>query len=172
MKKALLGHKMVDENAAQLDLAGAGADYKKLFALYQGLTTLNGVAERMNAKGLTSVDKAQIQRVFAKGLAEVTTYSDALDLDALRLTRGEALDKNRTVGVPKAKTEYVTAPLITGDSSQVVAAFQGDVKFNFEIKRVNVDHAIAIDLSEMGSTPRTFANVINHINIPSHLRKP
>ena len=164
VKKALLGHKMVDENAAQLDLAGAGADYKKLFALYQGLTTLNGVAERMNAKGLTSVDKAQIQRVFAKGLAEVTTYSDALDLDALRLTRGEALDKNRTVGVPKAKTEYVTAPLITGDSSQVVAAFQGDVKFNFEIKRVNVDHTIAIDLSEMGSTPRTFANVINHIN--------
>src|SRR5437899_1084452 len=37
---ALAGHALVDVNAAQLDLPGASTDYKKLFALYQGLNTL------------------------------------------------------------------------------------------------------------------------------------
>src|SRR3990167_4033091 len=61
VKKAMLGHKLIDENAAQLDLAGASSDYKKLFALYQGLDTLAGVVDQIGGKGLTSVDKDRIK---------------------------------------------------------------------------------------------------------------
>lgn len=165
VKNAMLGHKLVDENAAKLDLTGASDDYRKLFALYQGLDTLNGVANQINSKGLTSADKDRIKSVFAKGLAEVASYAEGLKLDQIRITRGEATDKAQTkVGVPKVPADYVTPNLVSGDVSKPVDAFQGDVKFNISVKRVGVTHDIAIDLSEMGSTPRNMANVVNFIN--------
>ncbi len=165
VKNAMLGRKLVDENAAKLDLAGASNDYRKLFALYQSLDTLNGVANQISGKGLTSVDKDRIKSVFAKGLAEVTTYAESLKLDQIRITRGEATDKAQTkIGVPKVAPDYVTPPLVSGDVSQPVDAFQGDVQFNISVKRIGVTHDISIDLSEMGSTPRNMANVVNFIN--------
>ena len=69
VKSAMAGHKLIDESAAKLDVAGASADYRKLFALYQGLNTLNGVAAQANAKGLSSFEKDRISQIFAKGLA-------------------------------------------------------------------------------------------------------
>lgn len=165
VKSAMLGRKLIDENAAKLDLAGASDDYRKLFALYQGMDTLNGVANQINAKGLTSIDKDRIKAVFAKGLAEVTSYAEGLKLDQVRVTRGDAMDKAQTtVGVRKTAPDYVTPNLISGDVNQPVDAFQGDVQFNISIKRVGVTHDIAIDLSEMGATPRNMANVVNFIN--------
>ena len=40
LKAVLTGQKFVNEGAAKLDLAGASSDYRKLFALYQGLGSL------------------------------------------------------------------------------------------------------------------------------------
>ncbi|CAN5831839.1 regulatory protein FlaEY [soil metagenome] len=165
VKNAMLGHKLVDESAAKLDLAGASADYKKLFALYQGIDTLAGVVDQISAKNVNSADKARIQSVFTKGLAEITAYTDQLNLDQLRLTRASVADKAKsTVGVSRAKTDYTTPPLVSGDVSAPVDAFQGDVKFNISIKRVNTIHDVSIDLSEMGATPRNMANVVSYIN--------
>src|SRR5690606_9410727 len=138
VRNALLGRRFIDENAAKLDLAGASGDYRKMFALYNGLSTLMAVAERMNAKGLTSVDQDKIRSTFAKGMSEISTYIDDLKLDSLRLARGEAMSQARMqTGVPRNKTEYITAPLVTGSSGAVVPAFEGDVKFNIQVKRIN-----------------------------------
>ncbi|WP_309645853.1 hypothetical protein [Phenylobacterium sp.] len=166
VKNAMLGKKLVDETSAKLDLPGASADYRKLFALYQGLSTLNGVAERMNTKNLTSFEKTKIQQVFAKGLAEITAYTDNAEFDEIRLNRGELMASAKTkIGVPVANTDYLGGvALLKGDSSTVVPAFTGDVKFTMSIKRVNVTHNVSIDLDDMGATPRTLSNVIAHIN--------
>ncbi|MFC3078389.1 hypothetical protein ACFODL_09855 [Phenylobacterium terrae] len=165
VRNALLGRRFIDEGAAKLDLAGASADYRRMFALYNGLSTLMGVAERMNAKGLTSVDQAKIRSTFTKGMAEIANYVDDLKLDSVRLTRGEAMTRARMeTGVPRDKTEYITAPLVSGSSSAEVPAFQGDVKFDISLKRVNDTLNVSIDLSQMGSTPRTMGNVVGFIN--------
>jgi len=165
VRNALLGRRFIDENAAKLDLAGASGDYRKMFALYNGLSTLMAVAERMNAKGLTSVDQDKIRSTFAKGMSEISTYIDDLKLDSLRLARGEAMSQARMqTGVPRNKTEYITAPLVAGSSGAVVPAFEGDVKFNIQVKRINGTLDVAIDLSEMGATPRTMGNVVGFIN--------
>src|SRR5258708_5143988 len=44
VQTALAGQPIVNEGAAQLDLTGASADYKKLFALYKALDTLSNIA--------------------------------------------------------------------------------------------------------------------------------
>src|SRR3954453_12749789 len=43
---ALGGQPIVNESAAKLDLPGASADYRKLFALYHGLNTLMDIANK------------------------------------------------------------------------------------------------------------------------------
>jgi len=165
VKAALIGRKLIDENGAKLDLAGASADYKKMFALYQGLGTLSGVAEQINAKGLTSFDKARIQSTFAKGMAEIGDYVSSLQLDQLRLKQGDVSTQARAaLGVPKTQPTYVTPPLLTGSSSGEVPAFTGNVQFNISVKRINTISNVAIDLSQMGASPRTMSNVISFIN--------
>lgn len=165
VKSALLGRRLVDEGAAQLDLAGASADYRKLFALYNGLNTLSGLAERAQAKNLSDFDLRRLQSVFAKGLQEVTTYADAASLEQLRLTKGEVATRARMgLGVPKSKSDYVTAALVSGSSAGVVPAFQGAVQFTINVRRVNVDYAVQIDLAQMGAQDRTLGNVVGFIN--------
>ncbi len=165
VKNALLGKRFIDENAAKLDLSGASDDYKKLFSLYQGLNTLYGVAEQAAAKHVSTLDLAKFTRTFNRGIAETAAYADSLDLDQLRLTRGEVgLSAKTAVGVPKSKAEYVTNTLFTGVASDPVPAFSGDVKFTLAVKRLNTPHTIDIDLNDMGATPRTMSSVTSFIN--------
>jgi hypothetical protein len=164
VKAALSGRKYIDENASQLDLPGASADYRKMFALYQGLSTLADVAHRMESKGLTSLDKTQIKTAFARGMAEIQAYIDKVQFDQIRLTQGETAESVKSkLGAPKSKTEYVTEPL-TSSTSEPVPAFEGAVNFTISVKRLSTTHQVAIDLDEMGAQPRTIGNVINFIN--------
>ncbi|WP_395670704.1 hypothetical protein [Phenylobacterium sp.] len=164
VRAALAGRKMIDENAAQLDLPGASADYRKLFALYQGLTTLNDVASRAQAKGLTGADRNRLDATFSRGMSEVLAYIDTVRLDAARVSQGEAVDSAKTkLAVAKAGTEYVTPPL-TNSATSSAPAFEGDVNFTIKIKRLSVEHEVPIDLAGMGGQTRSLSNVINYIN--------
>src|SRR6185437_7663327 len=44
VQAALAGQPIINESAAKLDVPGASTDYRKLFALYQGLDTLSNIA--------------------------------------------------------------------------------------------------------------------------------
>lgn len=165
VKQALAGRRFIDEGAAQLDLAGASADYKKLFALYQGLNALTGVAERAQTTGVSASEKTRLAAIFAKGLTEIASYTDKLNLAEMRLTRGDTMITNKTaIGVPRPVYSYTTGTVHTGAQSDPVAAFQGDVSFKMTVKRGTVTQDIDINLSEMGSAPRTMGAVTSFIN--------
>lgn len=70
---ALAGKAFINEGAAQLDVAGSSPDYRKLFALYQGLNTLYGLAEQASKKGVSDTEVARLQTTFDKGLALTRT---------------------------------------------------------------------------------------------------
>ena len=170
VRAALAGRAFVNEDAAQLDVKGASADYKKLFALYKGLETLNALANRSAVPGLTSTDLALTQKRFASGLAEIGSYLTTAEFDALRLVQGtSSVTSKTTAAVPRDSSNSITGPVHEGSLDTPVAAFQGDTKFNITIKvPVGISGsqttAVPIDLAEMGSTPRTMDNVLSHIN--------
>jgi hypothetical protein len=165
VKSALAGHKFVDENNAQLDLPNASQDYRKLFALYQGLATLGDLAAQAQKKGVTGIELKRLQETFAKGMKEVASYVGTADLDKVRLTAGEVASTAKTTApVQATKSEYVTAPVYAGTSSDSVPAFQGNVSFTISVKRSGTVHNVSIDLSEMGAQTRSMANVTNYIN--------
>lgn len=161
---ALAGHKIVDENAAQLDLPGASADYKKLFALYQGLGTLSDMATQAKAAGTSSIQKTQLQKAFLAGMSEVSKYLSSANLDKVRLTQGEVDTSDKTkLTVPNQASTYETPPLATSSSASV-PAFEGDVQFTIQIKRLSQTYDVPIDLSAMPDQTRSIANVVNYIN--------
>ena len=161
---ALAGHKIVDESAAKLDLPGASADYKKLFALYQGLGTLSDMANQIKATGTSSIEKTQLQKAFTAGMAEVSSYVSSANFDKLRLVQGEVDTSDKTkLTVPKTATVYNT-PALASSSTDSVPAFEGDVKFNIQITRLNQTFDVPIDLSSMPDQTRSIANVVNYVN--------
>lgn len=165
VKAALAGRKFVNENEAKLDLPGASQDYKKLFALYQGLGVLMGVAEQAGGKGLLAADQAKLGRAFSRGLSEISAYVADLDVDKFRMIQGEAATSAKTaVGIPKTKTEYVTAPLVSGTAETAVPAFAGTVQFDMAVKRSGATVNVPIDLAGMGGQTRSMVNVVNYIN--------
>jgi hypothetical protein len=165
VKAALQGQRLVNESSAQLDLPGASADYRKLFALYQGLSVLGDLASEVQKRGLTSVERMRFQQAFGRGMAEVGEYVKTAKLETVRLTQGEAASSVKTnAPVAATKTEYVTRPLSSGSSADSVVRFQGDVRFSMAVTRSGVTYDININLADMGATTRSMANVVNHVN--------
>jgi hypothetical protein len=165
VKAALMGRGFINENSAQLDLPGASTDYRKLFTLYQGLSTLGDLAAQIQKKGVTGLEKQKIQQAFAKGLDEVTGYAKTTDLDMIRLTTGEVGSTVKTTApVIASKSEYVTNVLYAGSSADSVPAFQGNVNFQITVKRSGVTHNVDVNLNDMGAQTRSMANVVKFIN--------
>lgn len=178
VRAALSGKKLINENAAKLDVAGASTDYQKLFTLYQGLSALQGLAEQADKGAVGGTENKLANKAFVKGLAEVTAYADSLKLDNLRLTNGISMEMLRTqlgsltsfgkadtdVGVPIDNLVYKTGIVHTGKRDDPVAGFQGAVQFDVIVKKKNSTVVAKIDLSDMGTTPRTMGNVSNFIN--------
>lgn len=164
-KSVLGGAKFIDESAAKLDVPTASADYKRLFALYQGLDALNGLAQQMTAKGTSAATKAQIQARFAVGLQEVGAYVDKTSFDGFQLAQTAAAAKlQSSVGVKLETDTYTTGPVWSGDPSAPVDAFQGPVAFAVTADKTSGPVTVNFDLSEMGDTPRTMANVVIYMN--------
>ncbi|MET3667132.1 hypothetical protein [Caulobacter sp. 1776] len=165
VRTALSGRKFVDEGANTSSLKGVSPDYKKLFATYQALNTLSALTARAGEKGVTDGEITRLQTALTKGLGEVSSYVQNLSLDQMRLTTGAVTTSAKsTVGVPKATYTYTTDTLYSGQVDDEVPRFQGNASFNVAVKSFGVTSNVTMDLSEMGATPRTMANVVTYMN--------
>ncbi|RZJ41030.1 MAG: transcriptional regulator, partial [Brevundimonas sp.] len=166
VRAALGGRKIISESDQTIDVSGASADYKKLFALYQGLETLTQLANRASVKGVSASETALLAKRFTAGLAEVGDYMASTTLDGVRLVQGISSSVSKsTSGVKRDQPNYVTGPIHEGALTSEVAAFQGSVAFSISAKRSNGETlSVDVDLSAMGGAPRTLDNVIKHVN--------
>lgn len=169
VRAALGGRDLINEDAAKIDVKGASADYKKLFALYSGLDTLTALANRASTSGLTSSETALLAKRFTAGLAEISAYVGKADLDGVRVVQGTSTSVSKTTAaVPRDSAVSITGPIHEGSLDSEVVAFQGDVAFDITIKvptgLSSTTTSIPIDLSEMGAKVRTIDNVTTFIN--------
>lgn len=167
VKAAIGGANLFNPSAAKLDLPSASTDYRKLFALYSGLNSLYSIATEAKAKNVSSLQLSQLQTAFNNGMAQLQKYLDATTFTKLKLTGGTSQSsQTSTITTPEQDTTYNTAPLNTsGNSSAVVPAFAGNVAFNVTVKLgSSPSKTIAMNLDDMGSTPRTLGNVLTYLN--------
>ncbi len=170
VRAALGGRNLINEDAARLDVKTASADYRKLFALYQGLDTLNALVNRSVTKGVGDLELTQLDKRFSAGLAEIGSWLSASEFEAVRMVQGTSkMTSKTTAAVPRDSANSVTGAIHEGSVDTPVAAFQGDARFSITIKvPVGITDfqttAIPIDLADMGAAPRTLDNVLTHIN--------
>ena len=162
------GGAFFDPSAAVLD-APAGTnqkDYQGLFALYQGLTALQGLATAAGATNLTSFQQAAYATTFAKGVAQLQTYVGGNNFNSIDVALGTITAKDQsTHGAAQETDTYTTGTLSTGSVSDAVAAFNGPAAFSATLKTINGGtQTVNFDLSDLGSTPRSIANVVTYLN--------
>lgn len=166
LRSALSGRKLVNEDNAVLDVKGASSgDYRKIFALYQGLTMLEALATRAGERGVGRLESEQLSRRFTSGMAEVKDFLTSAQFDGVRVVQGvSATQSQSTAAVARDNSKYLTGPIHDGALTDEVAAFQGDVRFGVTVKTMAGSQTVDIDLAEMGATPRTMDAVLQHIN--------
>jgi hypothetical protein len=166
VQRALTNKSFFDTNAKLYSDLGASGDYKRLFALYSGLSTLQALAGRADDKDLSALALAQTQAQFARGLTELEAFFAQQKFDDIRLAQGDRVDTAQTSLGMVTKTEDYTTPVIhRGSLADKVSGLASDAKFNITATSSGgTVRNVAIDLSEMGSIPRTLGNVVSYIN--------
>lgn len=167
VSNVLKGHRFINSRAVTSNVIGASPDYTKLFTLYQGLSALQGLAEKAQETNISANVLANVKRRFSAGMEEVREYLADTSYDHIELTQGTLTERAKnTVGVPRTNTTYVADSIHTGSASASVKAFEGDVKFTMSVKKIGTatPFTVNIDLADMGTQVRSMSNVVAFIN--------
>ncbi len=170
VEQILAGKAVVNPTAAKLSQtttsAAANTDYQNLFALYQGLTTLQSLTTAAAATTTTSAQLALIQKAFTSGLGQVRSFVSSDPFQEFAVSDGTISSSDTTsVGVQQSTDTYDTKPLVTGSSSDVAPALQGDIAFSMTAANLQGQATtVNFNLDDMGSQPRTMSNVVSYLN--------
>ncbi|WP_374275041.1 transcriptional regulator [Brevundimonas sp.] len=165
LRAALGGRKLINESQAKVDLGGTSADYRKLFALYNGLESLNALVNRAGTKGVPASELSLIDKRFTAGMAELSGWMQTAELEGVRLTQGVTASLSKsTAAIQRDSAQSLTGAIHEGRTDQVVKAFEGDVSFTISVTKLRVTTDVDIDLAEMGGQTRSLDNVLRFIN--------
>jgi len=143
----------------------APQDHKDLFALHQGLRRMYALASEASEDATGDSRRAFLDRRFQEGLVQLDSFVRGLDLQSLNVVSGALLDDAETArAIADGEYRYVSGVIHEGEFDAAVDAFQGDVQLGVGVTKNGSETLIAIDLADMGATPRTLDNVAAHIN--------
>ena len=162
---ALNGAPIINLNATKIDVAGASPNYKNLFALYQGLSTLKDLAAQAAKPGQSTGQVALLQKAFTNGLAQIQNYLGTSPFSGFTVAQGSDSAQQSTNGVLAETDVYSTGTVYAGDQSTPVAALAGNISFSATVtKTTGAKVTVNFNLNDLGSTPRTLGNVVNYLN--------
>ena len=172
VEQILAGHPIVNPSAVKLSQTGsntaANTDYQNLFALYQGLTSLQSLTSAAAASSTTASQLALIQQAFTSGLGQVRSFVTSEPFQEFAVSDGTVSSSDEsTVGVAQSSDTYDTGPLVTGSPSDVVPGLQGDVAFSLSVANPNGNGqptTVNFNLDALGSQPRTLSNIVSYLN--------
>jgi hypothetical protein len=166
VQRALENKAFFDKDAKLYSDLGATGDYKKLFALYSGLTMLNALAGRAGEDGLSKADFTKTQAQFSRGLSELQAFFASEKFEDVRMVQTDRTDSAQTTLAMTTKSEdYVTGVIHRGATYQTLSGLPADAKFEITaLSQAGTERNVTIDLAQMGSIPRSLSNVVGFIN--------
>ena len=169
VQSALNGGQLIDPSATKLDVNGGNAsateNYRNLFALFQGLTALQGLAQQASSAA-GGFQVSQLQQAFKNGMQQVQSFLAGQPFQGFAVDQSNSVTTDVTTTTTPTETDtYTTQPIFSGAVNSEIPAFQGDVQFDMNVTKFSGSQdTVHFDLSEMGSTPRTMSNVVNYLN--------
>ncbi|MGE3142954.1 MAG: hypothetical protein AB7L65_06505, partial [Hyphomonadaceae bacterium] len=162
----LNGGKFFDLSAARYADPSVEGDYARLFALHSGLKTLSVLTTMLQDEKLNSVQRTRIETVFRRGEAELKTFMAAQDFEGVTVALGDRVDAAKTtLGVRMASEDYMTAQIHKGSLTDTVSGLDPNAKFDIvALTASGATRRVSIDLSEMGSLPRSLGAIVSFAN--------
>ncbi len=168
VSQALNGGSFFNPSSAQLTAPSVtnAQDYKNLFALYQGINALQGLANDAGASNLSASQQQAYAKAFSTGMSQLQTYLGQTSFKTLNVAEGTLTASSTTTeGATQETDTYTTGTIFSGAMNDPVPAFQGDVSFSMTLTNTKgVGTPVNFNLDDMGSTPRTMPNVVNYLN--------
>ena len=169
MQSLLAGNKLI--NPSTVKLAGTGetstatTNYRNLFALYQGLTSLQSIATAAQAKSLSSSQTQQLESAFAAGMKQVQTYLDGQPFEGFDVYQTKpVVSVTTSTAIAASHETYTTGTLYTGPPNGEVPGFQGDGQFQLTATRASgAQVTVTFNLADVQG-PRNFGNVLTYMN--------
>jgi hypothetical protein len=146
--------------------SAANTDYQNLFALYQGLNSLQSLATAASGSGVSASALATYEKAFAAGLTQVRGFISSGAFKEFQVSNGGVeTQQTSTTGAQEESDTYVSQPLVSGTANTVLSALDANGTFSLTATSLQGQATtVNFDLSQMGSTPRTLANVISYLN--------
>ena len=173
VEQLLAGQSIINPSAVKLSQTSTSAtpnsDYQNLFALYQGLTSLQSLATAAASSSTTASQLKLIQQAFTSGLGQARSFITSEPFKGFAVSDGTVTSSDSsTVAVRQSSDTYDTGALVTGSPSGVVAGLQGDVAFSLTVTNPSnlkaAPTTVDFDLNDLGSQPRTLSNIVNYLN--------
>ena len=169
VQSVLNGKSLINPGAAKLSIPSTTPNYantKNLFALYQGLTTLQDLATQASSTGISAAQLGQLQTAFSSGMQQLQSFLNGSPFTGFNMAEGAvATSDQSTAGVHTETDIYNTGVLWSGDPNTAVPAFAGNVQFSLNITTPSgTATTVNFNLNDMGATPRSMSNVVSYLN--------
>jgi hypothetical protein len=148
---------------------GAGSSVRdrndrELFILHNAVNKLRAIAERAGSSTVSQQDRARLSERMDRGLKEIAAAAAATRLDGAIMLSGKRLISHTSETFQRTRAEYDSKVLATGPEDVLPVGFQGDRRFSLSVTEAGQTRTVPVDLSELGTTPRTFSAVTGLIN--------
>lgn len=139
-------------------------DIEASFTIYKALDRLRVIAESAAKSSTSDTERATLNQVFAKGMADLQAYMGSAETDMLTLNYGVPTRRVETVAVTKADvTGSVNAEPISTKRSDLIAGLSGTEVFEFTLTRGTTTETVQVDLSQI-SDPLNLDTIANAFN--------
>jgi WD40 repeat protein len=164
--RAVAGKGFFDTSAKLYSDLGATGDYKRLFALHTGISTLQALAARAQDENLSKALRKQTEAEFARGLSELQQFFGEQQFEDVRLAQGDRVDSAQsTLALASTSEDYTTGIVQKGSLYGAMTGLDANARFDIvALSSAGTERRVEIDLSQMGSIPRSLGNVVAFIN--------
>ena len=139
-------------------------DIEASFTIYKALDRLRVIAESAAKSTTSETERTALNKVFAKGMADLQAYMGSAQTDMLTLNYGVPTRRVQTVAVTKSD---VTGSVVAGTTSikrsDVIAGLTGTEVFQFTLTKGSTTETVQVDLSQI-TDPLNLDTIANAFN--------
>lgn len=164
LRDALGVNSFVNLRESRFDRAEVDPEHKKLFALYQGLSRLQALAERASGDKTPAAELTGLNRRFQAGFAEIRSYLTDNSFEDMTLLFGKRESKASTaLKIARPPTKYLGPPVVSGAGTNAIPGLAGNEVFTVSALKNGATVNVTMDLSEITDT-RSVVNVVAYLN--------
>ncbi|MBO9713492.1 hypothetical protein [Sphingomonas sp.] len=138
-------------------------DVQTAFTTYKALDRLRSLAEAASADTSSNAQRAQLQKAFAKGLADLQSYLGQAPTSQMNIAFGKPLRSASTNGVPQGDQYETMGQGLVKNRTDAIPGLTGGEQFKITLNKPGISDVVTVDLSQ-GAQPPTIDSVTAQIN--------